>query len=107
MPGFLVHATAQVQCLHAGTARPTAVNTRVLASGQPTVVVSAPYTVAGCGLPPPPAANGPCVTGQWLTAATRVTSLGQPLLLQDGQAVCAPSGTGLLVLATQTRATGV
>src|SRR5262249_2273931 len=106
MPGFLLHAGAQVQCLHVGTAQPTAVNTRVLVSGQPTVVVSAPYAVAGCALPPPPGGNGPCVTAQWVTAATRVMSLGQPVLLQDSQAVCAPSGTGLLVLATQTRVTG-
>jgi hypothetical protein len=106
VPGFLLHASAQVQCLHAGTARPTAVNTRVLAGGQPTVTLAAPFAVAGCALPPPPGANGPCVTAQWTTAATRVTSLGQPLLLLDSQAVCVPTGTGLLVLATQTRATG-
>lgn len=107
MPGFLLHAGAQVQCMHAGTAQPTAVNSRVLVLGQPTVFLTAPYMVAGCALPTPPAANGPCVTGQWTTAATRITSMGQPLLLQDSQAVCIPSGTGLLVLATQTRAAGV
>lgn len=107
MPGFLLHAGAQVQCMHAGSAQPTAVNARVLVSGQPTALVSAPYLVAGCTLPPPPGANGPCVSGQWTTAATRITSLGQPLLLQDSQAVCVSSGTGLLVLATQTRVMGV
>ena len=107
MPGFVLHAGAQVQCLHAGSAQPTAVNTRVLVSGQPTVLVTGPYMVAGCTLPTPPAANGPCITGQWTTAATRITSMGQPLLLQDSQAICTPSGTGLLVIATQTRVTGV
>jgi hypothetical protein len=30
---------------------------------------------------------------------------GQPLVLQAGQAVCAPTGTPLLVLVTQTRVT--
>lgn len=107
MPGFLVHVGATVQCLHAGQAQPTVPNPRVLVSGQPTVAVTAPWAVAGCTLPPPIAANGPCVTGTWVTAATRVTSLGQPLLLFDSQAVCVPSGTGLVVVATQTRATGV
>ena len=106
MPGFLLHAGAQVQCMHAGTATPTAVNTRVLVSGQPTVLVTAPYSVAGCTMPPPTAGNGPCVTAQWTTSATRITSLGQPLLLQDSQAVCTPTGTGLLPMATQTRVTG-
>jgi hypothetical protein len=107
MPGFLLHAGAQVQCMHAGTAQPNAVNTRVLVSGQPTVVLSGPYSVAGCTLPPPPGANGPCVTAQWTTAATRITSNGQPLLLQDSQAICASSGTGVLILTTQTRAKGI
>jgi hypothetical protein len=106
MPGFFVHIGAQVQCMHAGLATPTAVNARVLVSGQPTVVMTAPYVVAGCTLPPPPAANGPCVTGQWLTASLRITSVGQPLILQDSQAICAPSGTGLIVATTQTRALG-
>ena len=107
MPGFLVHVGATVQCLHAGQAQPTVPNPRVLVSGQPTVAVTGPWVVAGCTLPPPIAANGPCITGMWITAATRVTSLGQPLLLLDSQALCVPSGTGLLVLATQTRAAGV
>jgi len=47
------------------------------------------------------------VTAQWITAAIRITSNGQPLLLLDSQAICAPSGTPLLILATQTRATGI
>jgi len=107
MPGFLLHVGAQVQCMHAGSAQPTAVNTRVLVSGQPTVLVSSPHMVAGCTLPPPPGANGPCVTAQWTTATTRIKSTGQPLLLQDSQAVCASSGTGVLVMSTQTRAKGI
>src|SRR2546427_369236 len=59
MPGFLVHFGATVLCAHAGQAQPTAVNPRVLVSGQPMVTVTAPYVVAGCALPPPPAANRP------------------------------------------------
>ncbi|QDT90459.1 hypothetical protein [Gimesia algae] len=106
MPGFLLHVGAQVQCLHAGNAQPMAVNSRVLVSGQPTVQVTSPYSVSGCTMPSPTAGNGPCVTGQWTTSATRVTSMGQPLLLQDSQATCIPTGTGLLVITTQTRVTG-
>jgi len=53
-----------------------------------------------------PAANGPCVSAQWVTAAVRVTSNGQPLLLLASQAICAPTGTPLLIVATQTRVTG-
>jgi len=106
MPGFLLHFGATVLCSHGGQAIPTAVNPRVLVSGQPTVTIAAPYVVAGCALPPPPAANGPCVTAQFVTAATRLTSNGQPLLLLDSQAICAPTGTPLLIVVTQTRTTG-
>jgi hypothetical protein len=107
MPGFLLHVGAQVQCAHAGQAQPTVPNPRVLVSGQPTVTITGPYVVAGCTLPPPPAANGPCVTAQWMTGATRVLSNGQPLLLLDSQALCAPTGTPLLIVVTQTRVTGM
>ena len=60
-------------------------------------------TVAGCTLPPPIVANGPCVTAQWVSGTTRVLSNGQPLLVQSSQAVCAPTGTPLMIVVTQTR----
>ncbi|MFL6211750.1 MAG: hypothetical protein ACJ74W_23080 [Pyrinomonadaceae bacterium] len=106
MPGFLLHLGATVLCSHGGQALPTVTNPRVTVSGQPIVTLSAPYTVAGCALPPPPAANGPCVTAQFISAATRITASGQPVLLQDSQAICAPTGTPLMILTTQTRANG-
>src|SRR6185436_17613640 len=102
MPGFLLHVGATVLCTHGGQAQPTAPNPRVTVSGQPTVTLAAPYVVAGCTFPPPPNGNGPCVTAQWLSAATRITSNGQPLLLFDSQAICAPTGTPLLPTVTQT-----
>ena len=105
MPGFLVHVGAQVLCSHGGQAQPTVPNPRVTVSGQPTVLMTAPYVIAGCALPPPPGANGPCVTAQFLTGSTRVLSNGQPLLVQSSQAICAPTGTPLLILVTQTRVT--
>jgi hypothetical protein len=104
VPGFILHVGATVLCAHAGQAQPTVPNSRVTVGGQPTVTMSAPYTVAGCTLPPQ--AGGPCVTAQWVTAATRVTSGGVPLLLLDSQANCVPTGTPLSVTQTQTKASG-
>ena len=103
MPGFLVHVGAQVLCAHTGQATPTVPNPRVTVSGQPTVLLTTPYVVAGCTFPPPTAGNGPCVTGQWLVGTIRVTSLGQPLVVQSSQGICAPTGTPLLIVVTQTR----
>jgi hypothetical protein len=106
MPGFLVHVGATVLCSHAGQAQPTVPNPRVSVSGQPTVAMTSPYVVAGCAFPPPPVANGPCITGQFVTGSVRITSNGQPLLLLDSQALCVPTGTPLLITVTQTRVTG-
>ena len=107
MPGTLLHVGATVLCVHAGQATPTTPNPRVLVSGQPTVTLSTPYVVAGCTLPPPPAANGPCVSAQFVSSATKLLSNGVPLLLLDSQAICAPSGTPLVITATQTRTLGM
>ena len=106
MPGFLLHLGATVQCPHAGQAQPTAVNPRVIVCGQPIVTQPAPYAVVGCpfnisGAP------SPCVTAQWVSAATRVLSNGAPVLLLDSQAICTPNGTPLLIITTQTRVTGM
>ena len=49
----------------------------------------------------------PCVTAQWVSAATRVKAGGLPVLLQDSQAVCAPNGTGVNILVTQVRVKGM
>lgn len=105
MPGMLLHVGATVMCMHAGQAQPTAPNPRVRVGGQPVVTQTAPYALAGCPFVPP-AGNGPCVTAQWLTGAVRVRAGGAPVLLQDSQAVCTPTGTGLNTLVTQVRVKG-
>jgi len=107
MPGFLLHSGAVVLCSHGGQATPTVPNPRVTVSGMPTVTLTSPYVVAGCTLPPPTVANGPCVTAQWTVGTTRVMSNGQPLLVQSSQAVCAPTGTPLIIVTTQTRVTAM
>jgi hypothetical protein len=90
-------------CAHGGQAMPTAMNPQVMVSGMPTVTLAAPYTVAGCAMPPPPAGNGPCVTAQFMMGSVRVTSNGMPLLLFDSQALCVPTGTPTITAASQTR----
>jgi len=105
MPGTAVHLGATVLCAHGGQATPLVVNPRVLVSGMPVATLTSPYIVAGCALTGTP--SPPCVTAQWITGATRVLVAGTPVLLNLGQSVCAPSGTPLLVVTTQTRVTGI
>ena len=107
MPGYLLTVSSVVLCSHGGKAQPTAPNPRVKVMGQPTVLQPVPWVVAGCAFPPPIAANGPCVTAQWILASQRVKSNGMPLLLQDSQAICAPTGTPVMVTVTQPRVKGM
>lgn len=107
MPGFLLHVGAVVQCMHGGMAQPTVPNPRVKVMGQPIVMQAAPYVVAGCAFPPPPVANGPCVMAQWVMGALRVKANGIPVLLQDSQAICTPTGTGLIISTVQPRVKGI
>ena len=88
-------------CLHGGQATPPVPNPRVLVMGMPTALTSAPWVVAGC--PGIPTAVPPCVTGQWVLGTLRVTSMGQPLVVQSGVAVTAPGGVPLLPVSMQTR----
>jgi hypothetical protein len=102
MPGPILHLGATVMCAHGGQAVPTAPSPRVLVSGMPIATVAAPYAVAGCAFVPP-GGNGPCVTGQWVVGAVRVLSLGQPVVIQAGVSICAPTGTPLVPAASQVR----
>jgi hypothetical protein len=47
------------------------------------------------------------VTAQWIIGATRVLAGGQPVLVQSSQAICAPTGTPVQILVTQTRVTAM
>jgi hypothetical protein len=90
-------------CTHAGQATPSASFPRVTVSDQPVITQPTPYVIAGCTLPTPYAANGPCVSGQWLTGSVRVLAGGMPLVLMDSQSICAPTGAPMVATVVQTR----
>lgn len=102
MPGPILHMGATMMCAHGGQAVPTAPVPNVLVSGMSITTIAAPYAVAGCAFVPP-AGNGPCVTAQWTMGATRVTSMGQPVAILTGIAMCVPTGTPLVPVMAQTR----
>lgn len=103
MPGPLLNLSSTVICAHGGSAKALVPNPRVRVGGLPVVTRMAPFAIAGCNNPPPPASVGPCITGNWITASTRVRSMGQPLLLRDSQSLCIPTGTSLTIVTTQAR----
>lgn len=105
MPGFLLDVGASILCAHGGQVTATAGSMRVRAGGQPITTLPVPHAVAGC----PFNVSGspvPCVVAQWTVGATRVRSMGAPVLLQDAQAVCAPNGTPVTIATTQMRVRG-
>jgi hypothetical protein len=106
MPGYLVHQGATVLCAHGGQAQPTAPNPRVKVGEQQVVTQPVTYTVTGCPFTLPNGTSFPCVTAQWVTAATKIMVGGVPAVLQDSQAICVPTGTPLTVVVTQLRTKG-
>jgi hypothetical protein len=106
MAGSFLNAGATVTCGHGGRATSAAPSARVMIVGQPAVVLGTTYVIAGCALPRPPLANGPCVSGRFPAGSARVRSLGQPLGLSSSVGICAPTGAPLMVVGTQTRVSG-
>ena|SRR5688572_9148381 len=100
MPGFILHAGAPTFCLHGGQAVGIPYP-RVTVSGQPVMTLASQYTIGGCALS---ASGTPCATGKWVVGAMRATAGGMPLAIFPGTAVCVPTGTGLLPIGFQVRA---
>ena len=96
---FLIQMGATVMCAHGGQAMAVTPNPRVLLGGQPSLLISGQWVVAGCPLVPPPLP--PCVTGQWLVGTVRVLSNGQPLVVQSGSGITLPNGTPMIPVAMQ------
>ena len=107
MASFVLHQGATVLCAHGGAAAPLAPNPRVMVSGLPVVTIASGYAIKDCPLPPPPIANGPCATGRFITASTRVRVTGAPVLLKDSTSVCVPTDTPLRATTTQTRVSAI
>ena len=97
VPGFVVHENAIIFCMHGGSVRHIVSIPQVKTSGMSIVVMPNPHSVSGCPL------TAPCVIANWVTAATRVTSFGQRVLLKDSQAVCPAPGTSVNIVWTQAR----
>ena len=99
MPGYLLTEASQVDCTHKGQVQ-TQVESRVKIDGKAVRVLASPTSpIKGCTLPS--IAGGPCVTALWTFVVPRIRVGGRPVLLQDSQATCIPTGTPLAVNAGQ------
>lgn len=98
MPGFILHLDATVTCTHGADAKPSRTNARVRVSGHDTILQPPPYQIDECP------SNTPCKTATWTSAARRVTSMRQALVLMDSQSTSVPTGAPLRLWQSQTRA---
>jgi hypothetical protein len=107
MPGPVLHAGASLSCPHGAPLTVVVSSPRVTVSGSPAAVLTDAGQVAGCPFTVPPSKPQPCISTKWLAGATRVTSSGQPLLVNPATALCLsadqiPAGPPV-VSGTQTR----
>jgi hypothetical protein len=96
MPGSPVTLAAPIVCSHGGQVSSVA-NPRVTSMGQSTVLLTVPFQIVGCAMPPPPSGNGPCLTAPTVLPSTRVFSNAQPLAVVSSPPLCVPTGTPLLL----------
>jgi hypothetical protein len=106
MPGPVVQMGAVTICPHGGQITAITSNGRVLVGGTPAVTQADTFLVAGCVFAVGPKPQ-PCLTARWLLVATRVTVMGQPVVIQGGTGLCysaeqAPQGPPMVV-STQPR----
>ena len=106
MPGPVVQVGAVTICPHGGQVSAVTSNTRVIVGGAPAVTQSDTYAIVGCVFTVGPKPQ-PCVSARWLVVATRVTVMGQPVVIQGGTGLCfsaeqAPQGPPT-VISTQPR----
>lgn len=107
MPGPILHATATATCPHGGVLTIVPAAPRVLLSGLPLAVLTDQGLVAGCAFTVPGPKPQPCLTTRWMLGATRVTSNGQPVLINPAGALCLSAeqipGGPPIISASQTR----
>lgn len=91
MPGPVLHASATVSCPHGAPLTIVPSAPRVTVSGLPVAVLTDQGMVAGCPFNVPVGGvtkPQPCISTRWMLGATRVTSGGQPVLINPVGALC-------------------
>jgi hypothetical protein len=106
MPGFVATTSTTVTCTHQGKASPIPSKPSVTIMQIPVVTIATQYQIAACQLPSMTSGAPPCATGLFTSGATKVTSMGSPLVVQSSSSTCAPTAQPMIILApSQTKVT--
>ena len=87
MSAFITHMGMTAICPHGGQLTPIPSNTRVFINGQPALIQTDTFIIAGCVFFAGPKPQ-PCVTVKWIVPATRVSINGTPVILQNCVGLC-------------------
>jgi hypothetical protein len=88
MPGFLLHADADIRCFHNAKATIGTAQAQALVGGKAIATTADQITIKSC----PNTNPGPCSAIGWLSFSTKVLAGGQPVLLQALPPVAPGSG---------------
>jgi hypothetical protein len=108
--GDFLTSSATLMCPHGGTVTGVASDTHITFGGDPVVLASDTFTIAGCAFAPGGAPH-PCVTLEWQVTAAKSTATGNAKLTTDSVGMCkAADGAvqgAVTIQATQTKAGGL
>jgi len=107
--GELLTASSTLMCPHGGMVTAVPSSADVTLGGDPIVLATDTFTIAGC--PFSPGSPHPCVLVQWQLTAQRSTSGQVPTLTTESVGLCMAADGAVqgpvLIQATQTRASGL
>jgi hypothetical protein len=107
--GDYLTATSTLMCPHGGTVSPIPANSTIILGGQPIVLASDTFPVAGCTFSP--GAPHPCVQVRWILTAQRGTADGMQPLTTDSVGLCLAADGAVqgpvIIQATQTEVSGL
>jgi hypothetical protein len=100
----ILTSASVVMCPHGGMAQLLTTNTDSLIEGSPALLQTDIHPIVGC--PFTPVAYSPCLSIQWITAATQTSVRNVPVLLQTSIGLClnaaqAPQGVAIVVYVQQ------
>ena len=107
--GELLTASSTLMCPHGGTVMAVPSSASITLGGDPIVLATDTFTIAGC--PFAPVVPHPCVLVQWQLTALRSTSGSIATLTTESLGMCMAADGAVqgpvLIQATQTRAAGL
>jgi hypothetical protein len=109
LSALILDTSSKIICPHGGLVSPIPSNTRVFINGQPAVIQSDTFLIAGC-LFNVSSVPRPCISSKWLSASLRIKINGQPVILNNSVGIClsadqSPQGPTNIIV-TQLRVKG-